>query len=431
MAQFVIFLAAFCIRAIVVFRSAVHLSADACVYDNLARQIAGDGIISFRTIMNFPLKDHPVYPFFLSFLYAAFGPNYRLIWITQAAVGSLMCVLVYCTARELLGRRTAIIAGLMAAGYPVFVKLSVMMLTEGLFIFMFVLSFWLLVKYINGLKLKYLLFSACAFGVTVLTRSVVLPFGLVVPLYLFLMNRKRLAFRANGAHQALFIAVFICTILPWSIRNYFASGGQIIPVTEATDRGLYLSFCPVDGKIFGIKSDTDPVLVEARTITSFDERRKFFMSKTREFIRNRPREVVRLEILKVAYLWSPIDWEVLGNGAARYNFGFVFILPFFIYGSVRLLRSGMQERFLLFLPILYFQALHLVYFALPRFRVGFEPMLIILAGYGLQEGYARARRKRVFAAGVIGFFLLNVLLWFFSAELKCSLRWVCQAAGLW
>jgi len=426
-----IFISSLLIRIFSIFWISASLSGDAKVYDSLAKSIIGWGGLSVQMLKNFPLKDHPVYPLFISANYYLFGESLTPVWIMQAILGSFLCILIYLITKEIFDRRIALLAGLATALYPVFIKLSIMMLSEGLFVFIFTFSFFLAVRYLKTLKLHYLIASSVMLGITALTRSVVILFPFLLSSYIFYRDRNRLAFRKNFTHQGLFILVFIGTVSLWSIRNYHVTGGQIVPVTEAPDRGLYNSFCPYKGKIFGIRPDNDPVMVEARSIQSLGERRKFFVSKTTEFIKNNPVKVIKLEFLKFLYLWSPFDWEILGNGYARYNFGFVFLLPFFIYGIFNIIYSKKAEYFILLLPIIYFQVIHLIYFALPRFRIGFEPVLIIISSLGILRLFDKSKNKKIFVTSTFLFLLTNIVFFLYSSQVKGFFRDACRLAGIW
>lgn len=409
----------------------VNLAADSLVYERLALAINNWGILSGAMLKNFPITDHPIYPLFLSLIYYAFGHSHFIVFVFQSIIGGLLSVLIYSIAMEFFGSKVAVLSGVIACLYPIFIKLPTMLLTENLFVFLFTFFILMVIKYMKKRNLYYLISAAILLGIATLTRSVAILFFPMVMLHLFLYCKNKLKLKTNIINLFTFLIVFICSILPWSIRNYHVSGGSIIPVTEASDRGLYVSFCPYKGKIFGIRPDNDPVMVEARKIESFDERRKFFFSKIVESIKNNPKNLIKLEMLKIAYLWSPFSWEILGDGEARYNFGFVFIMPFFIYGTALLLKRKRPQDLILFLPILYFQSIHLIYFSLPRFRIGFEPLLIIIAAYAIYSIYSRVLQKRLYLFALLIFLIANVVLFLNSSEAKIALREICQMIRLW
>ncbi len=59
----------------------------------------------------------PLYPYFLGLLYATFGRSLLLIKVLQILLGGLACLLIAETGRNLISRKTGLIAGLLAAFY--------------------------------------------------------------------------------------------------------------------------------------------------------------------------------------------------------------------------------------------------------------------------------------------------------------------------
>ncbi|RKY32711.1 MAG: hypothetical protein DRP74_01865 [Candidatus Omnitrophota bacterium] len=426
-----IFILSFLARLIAVFTLRSALSGDAQVYNSLGRSIADWGVFSIAMLSKFPLKDHPLYPLFIGINYTLFGENPFFICLLQSLIGAVFCILIYYIAKEYFDEKTALCSGIIAAFYPLFIKLNTMLLSENLFIFIFTFSLWLVIKFVKSSRFSFLALCGFALGLATLTRSVTILFIFLLSSYLFYHNKSYMGLKKNITYQLLFVLIFIFTILPWTIRNYYVSGGSIIPVTEAADRGLYNSFCPYKGKIFGIRPDDDPVMQEARKISSFKERRAFFFAKTLDFVKNNPGKVAKLEVLKLLYLWSPLDWEILGDGKATYNSGYVFILPFFLYGTFRLIATRKENYVLFFLPIFYFQIIHLVFFALPRFRLSFEPLLIIIGASGITYLYERSRQKKIFMAVTLIYLVFNLVLFMNSQQIKFFLRGACEKIGLW
>ncbi|RJP29003.1 MAG: hypothetical protein C4533_04195 [Candidatus Omnitrophota bacterium] len=426
-----IIIAAFFIRLIPYLWLPVNLSGDALVYNDLALDIVRWGILTPEMLAQFPLKDHPVYPAFLAAIYSLFGQNIPAIILIQSLLGALLCLVVYKTSLEYFNKRISLISAIIVCLYPVFIRLPSLLLSENIFVFLFTLTLYFAIKYVKNHRMIFLSLSSLFLGMSVLTRSVVILFAPSLSLLFFLSARKHLGLAKNFFRQIVFFILFACVIIPWSMRNYYVSGGQVIPVTEAPDRGLYNSFCPYQGKIFGIRPDNDPVMIEARSISSFKERRSFFFRKTVDFVRNNPYKTLKLEILKVLYLWSPLDWEILGNGIAVYNFGFAFLAPFFFYGIMLIFRKLSYSYLTLLMPVLYFQIIHLVYFALPRFRIGFEPSLIIVSAFGLNNVFSKVLNKKKAAIWISIYFLFNFALFHYSSQAKLIFRQVCIWLKLW
>lgn len=428
---FVIFIAAFLTRFAQVINLFPVIRGDAATYNRLGREIAYWGLFSWEMICKYPTTDHPIYPLFIGSVFSLFGVNYFALFVFQCILGSLVVILVYSVAKSIFDQKIALIAGIIAIFYPVFVKLSNTLLSEQIFVFIFLLSIRLFIQYVKTNRLVFLCLTAIALGLATLSRSVAMLFIFVLIAYLIDLKRK-VAIRLTIINLVIFLFVFIATIMPQTIRNYYVSKGNIIPVTEAPSRELYVSFSPYfNKKLFGTRPSQDPVLAEAKSIKSMSERNRFYFDKTIEAIKKHPYHVIELEFWKIIYLWSPIDWEILGCGQARYNFGFVFIFPFLIYGVTRLIKEKHKLSLILFLPIFYFQFLHLIYFGLPRFRIGFEPSLVIIAAYGIYFLHYKVKQKKMYIAGLVVFLFFNFMLFIYSAETKIVIREICRKVGLW
>ncbi|MFH1508123.1 MAG: glycosyltransferase family 39 protein [Candidatus Omnitrophota bacterium] len=429
--NFLIFISAFCVRLIILIMFRVKPSADALVYHNLAMKIKSQGIFSMEAFKQFPTSEHPIYPFFLSLMYLIFHNNNFLVLVAQVLLGSLLCVLIYYLAKEYFGHKVALVAACIAVFYPVFIKLPGMLLTENLFILFFTFSILMLAKFVKTLKWQLLFLSAVFIGATVLIRSVALLIIPILSVAIFLLLNRRKSVYKRLLYSLIFLMVSISFILPWSIRNYFVSDGSIIPVTDRGEWGLYLSFCPYKDKIFGIRSNDDPVISQALKIDSYSQRKAYLLNKTMDFIKANPIKVIKIELLKVFYLWSPFDWEILGNGYAVYNYGFMFVLPFFFIGLYLIIRNWDSRYWIILIPFFYFQLLHLVYFALPRFRIPFEPILIIISSYALCAIYAKSSRKVNLLFIIVGYFMINFAFFMYSGSTKLILKNICQLIHIW
>ncbi|MFT5696596.1 MAG: 4-amino-4-deoxy-L-arabinose transferase-like glycosyltransferase, partial [Myxococcota bacterium] len=87
-------------------------SVDPAFYHDWAMQIVGGNWLGEGVFLQGPL-----YPYLLSLLYSLTGPNLFLPRFLNCIVGSFVCVLVWHVAREVFGRRTALVASGMTAVY--------------------------------------------------------------------------------------------------------------------------------------------------------------------------------------------------------------------------------------------------------------------------------------------------------------------------
>ncbi len=185
--------------------------------------------------------------------------------------------------------------------------------------------------------------------------------------------RHPLRWRAAGA----FVAAAALTLSPWILRNALVLGAPVL--TTQGGITLYSSYRPPDGKILGVLVQDDEVRsAQARGEVEAD--RQLTATAFRLAV-SRPAETLRLALLKVAFFWVPIDWEVR-QPPGRLDPVFLFALPFAVWGAVR------ERRLLLPCCILagvtVFSA---AVYGSPRLRLPYEPLVALLAAVPLAAAW--------------------------------------------
>jgi len=430
-----IFTAAFLIRALVVINSSTQPAAympDASLFSELGLKLANaEKPLSLIASKAFPVNACPVYPIFLGILFKIFGNNLIYIKLAQCFLGALTCIIIYFIAKELFDKKIALIALLLSGFYPVFIKLSDLLFTEGLFVLVLSIAVLFLIRNLKSSSLQGLFYSGISFGFAALTRQTGLGLLLFLLPAIFYFRSKKFTFNKNLKGIFVLIAAFFLVIVPWLARTYLVSGA-VLPVSDDGGRVLYSSYAPLKGKIFGVVPQDD-VVREAEAIESAGERNAYFVRKTIELIRRDPGRLWKLEALKVAYLWSPFDWEVLKNGLATYNWFYSSFMVFSLYGLFLIFKRGKAEPsfYILILPLLYFQFVYLVFQGSPRYRIPMEPFLIILAGLGIANFYKRWSRKIVPTVIISTVFLVNFMCFLNTDSVKVYIRTILQNAGIW
>ncbi|AEH45601.1 glycosyl transferase family 39 [Thermodesulfatator indicus DSM 15286] len=228
----------------------------------------------------------PLYPAFLAGVYKVFGPeNYNAVRVIQIFLSILSGLLVYSLAKKIFHEeKVALLATGLFLFYPSLVIFNYLILTEILFIFLFLLALWLLVAGIeqlyrldgrdcfatrllrgfaprndnDGEKPRndtphpvtaseakqsrdskawiYSLLAGIFWGLASLTRSVTYPLTPFIALFLFLVspNKKQGLFAG-----ILFIFATVLTLSPWIARNYQVFG-HFIAVDTMGGLNLYM-----------------------------------------------------------------------------------------------------------------------------------------------------------------------------------------------
>ena len=370
----------------------------------------------------------PFYSFFLAVIYRIFGHSYLAVRIAQSFLGALSCVILYFIALKLINKNVALISGLLAGINISFIKSSGYLLSEVFSTFiisLLILSLAYLSLYPTFYKRVWTGFLA---GLVALTRSEMvffLPFLYAVAFSLsYFFKRISLRIFLKGGMQVLLIFFIIISL--WTFRNWRVHR-TFIPLTTATGINLYSSYCPPEGKLFGFTSD-DHTVDLSRGIHNDVEESRFLTKEAFKFIRNNPKKLPRLELLKFAFFWSVFDWEIIGNGV--YNFSFAFMLPFFIWG-IAAGRKKWQEYFLIYMPILYFQIIALLLYGSPRFRVPCEPFITIFSAMGIICFVRKFRRKAFPVILLVIFLAMNIWGYLYSPQLKDYFKCALLKSGLW
>lgn len=202
--------------------------SDMLVYDQQALSVlAGNG---------FPAtggagEHYPLYPNLIAALYGVFGHSYLAVRIGQAMLGALTCLLVVCWARRVWSdRRTAVLAGMMAACYPDLILHAGSILAETLYTFL--LTGALLVWSLSLDRRDWRWFAATGLilGLAGLTRSSVaflMPFALGFQGILLWPHWRRAI-----ASAAVLGVGFVAVWSPLLMRNQVVWGRPLVPSQE-------------------------------------------------------------------------------------------------------------------------------------------------------------------------------------------------------
>jgi hypothetical protein len=191
-----------------------------------------------------------------------------LIELAQTAISALTIGLGYASARRLFSSQAA---GLFFAAFLSFwfsfVEQPTVLFSELLYLFLFLLHFWLLLRFDASGRKRDLALSGMALGAAALTRSPALYSIAFVVLWLFVrqsvQGTRQLEPRDHRHLQASFLqpaiynlqsaiapiaVVTICclaVVLPWTARNYLLYH-HIIPVDTLGQINLWLDLDKVD-----------------------------------------------------------------------------------------------------------------------------------------------------------------------------------------
>lgn len=331
--------------------------------------LAGGGLMPGETMKAFR---PPLYPLLLAAVLRMFGFSLTGIRILQALFSTVTVVLIWLLGERLFSKRVAWISGWVSAVYPFFVFYSGFLLTETLFVFLVVLSVFLVMEIPKGGRATSLAAGA-AIGLSGLCRPTMQIY--VIPVTaLVLLSAKRFGV---GFRKAVFLALgFLLLLAPWVIRNYRVLH-RFVPGTTMSGRVFWEGNNP--------RSSGGPCRYFLPEIESLEEgeRDRAYYRATFDGIRRNPRRFLGLLGAKFVRFWNIVP------NAAEYarplyrlisisSFGL--LLPFFVLGFLLTLRD--RSLWPIHALILMFTAVHVVLLASIRYRVPLEPFVILLAVVG-------------------------------------------------
>ena len=181
----------------------------------------------------------PLWPAIIGLVYSIFGQHNLSVRLLLSLVGAGSCVLVALFARDIFGRTYGWVAGIVAAFYPALFVYDGWLNSESLFTFLSTLQLYALYRYAKGQQMRWLVVSGVALSLAALTRpNGLFLFALVVAFALIAGYKRMIAWPALLRSVLVSALIAVALILPWSVRNYLATG-YLVPV--ATGSGTILA----------------------------------------------------------------------------------------------------------------------------------------------------------------------------------------------
>jgi len=393
------------------------LMTDQRSYHFLALRLLGGHGFSFeRAWYPFTPAETPtahwsfLYSLFVAGVYALSGAHPLAVRLIQAVLGGLLLPwMVYRLAQHLFPPspslplspppRLPLLAALMAALYGYFILYAATLMTETFYIAVVLWSLERALKLADRLRAKapkkslWLLVSSLglSLGVATLLRQSVLPWVLVLFFYLlwagWRSGRLRPVVVAVGM-AGLILAAFI---LPWTVRNYLVYDDFLLLNSNA-GFAMYSAQHPSHGTSFR-EFDVAP-LPEGSWGRPEPELDRDLMRQGFQFILDEPGRYLLLSLSRVRAFfefWPTPDTGLLHNVGRTGSFGL--FLPFMLYGLILAVRRPqfVVRHALLFLFMAFYTLLHLLTWAMVRYRLPVDAVLMPLAALAVLDLVQRAQ----------------------------------------
>lgn len=338
-----------------------------------------------------------LYTLYLALMYQVFGPNPLVARLVQVvAVGVLQPYLGYLIGRRLFGEWAGLAAAALTAVYFYFIYYGATLMTEPFYITAILASLYVTILMAGSAdkhQMKWALVLGVLLGITVLLRQLYLLFVPFQLLWLLAARSKGYG-RVPLAETIVAGLLLVAMILPFTYYNYTRFNRFVLLNTNA-GYAFYVGNHPVYGTRFvPILEDYTGLIPADLNMAELDEAAldQEFLKRGIQFVVDDPVRYVLLSISRVpAYFtfWPTAESGRVSNLARVGSIGLM--LPFMLYGLFLALRRlggyGLwrQPVFLLLLFCLVYTAVHLLTWALIRYRLPVDAVLLIFAGVGVVD----------------------------------------------
>lgn len=392
---------------------------DQISYDSLAQRVVGGYGFSFAE-NHWPMTraGEPTahwsffYTGYLSFLYAVFGHEPILPRLLQSIlVGVLQTYLTYLIAEKMFSRNAGLIAAAISAFYMYFIYYSGALMTEPFYITAILGSLFLAMQLAESnsrsADIKLGLGLGVVLAIILLLRQVFLLFIPFLFLWIWVARFKRRA-GLPIVSTALAFAIIVLCILPISLYNQ-SRFGRFVLLNTNSGYAFFLGNHPIYGTQFIpiLPNETyhDMIPQEVRHLdeAALDQA---LLERGMQFVFDDPKRYILLSISRIpAYFmfWPSSDSSLVSNISRVSSFGIM--LPFMIYGLILALRKmGLEKGHylvnlftapvgLLLLFVVVYSSVHLLTWALIRYRLPVDAVLIPFAGMAVASIFEKIQRK--------------------------------------
>ncbi len=406
------------------------LVLDSRVYHLLALDIANGNFWGDEVFFRAPL-----FPYLLALTYKLFGTGGLAIKIISGALGVATALMTHAIAEIHFDRRTARIAGVIAALYPTLYFYESSLMPTALEVFTFTATIYFLSRYQLSGKNFDLIAAGLALGYGATARPTILSFLLVIPLWLWLLNRNRDL--KLWARELAFVAVPIAIIiLPITIRNYVIEP-KVVLISSQGGSNFYIgNNRHADGQTVAFPTGNrlnkydDHIWSASQQVAESETRKQLTAAEVSEYwlekgiaeVWTNPIDGIKLTLRKVylffcgeeifnntdplaqrefASVYSLFIWRKL------INFPYGLLAPLFLVGTLWLLFSR-DKRPLLLLFVWSQVVTVALFFVSSRFRQPVLPVMIIVTVWAVLQAFAaiRSRNRKPTIAAAVAFLVL-------------------------
>lgn len=394
---------------------------DQVSYDSLARRVADGYGFSFAE-NHWPMTQagEPtahwsfLYTLYLAVFYFFFGPQPLIPRLVQSViVGGLQTYIIYLIGERMFSKNVGIIAAGIIAFYIYFIYYSGALMTEPFYTTAILYSLLVAIQLSENKSkhtdIKLGIFLGIALGITVLLRQVFLLFIPFLFLWIWMARFKR-GFRLPFVSTVLALTLLLLCIAPATLYNQSRFGRFVLLNTNSGfaffwgNHPIYgTHFLPILPEELGTYQDLVPVEIRHLDEAALDQE---LLRRGLQFVIDDPKRYILLSISRIpAYFtfWPSSESGVISNLSRVGSFGIM--LPFMLYGLFLAIKRTVSEKgnpiinlfisptgLLLLFTIIY-TSIHLLTWALIRYRLPVDAALIPFAGLAIYDLYSRINKR--------------------------------------
>lgn len=389
----------FLLRLGVVLFMPFHLWLDYQTYDELGWQWATDG--GYYNGEGLTAYYPPAYPFFLSRLYLLFGHVPIMGAVANIFFGTAIVLLAYLIARKTWNESIARWTMLIMTFFPSQIFFTNLLSSEMLFTPLFLLSILLFVDVGRNVATRWPLAAAggVLLGLASLTRAISKYYLVLVILYWLMQTRN---VRRTLRLSLLALIGLAVVVTPWMIRNYYTVGSASI----CTSTGINLFIGNQPGSGMGYNRDiADQFDVNNTAMEAYID--SVTWHRAWNYIFQHPWAFLKRGVIKLGFFYA-VDFDALQHGLmgtadkSVANYCVYLSLPMEAYYLVVLglaclgiiiyftyphLRN--PAGYLLLSTILYWSAIHFLFYSIGRYRF---PIVSMLAAFAALSIFNRVKK---------------------------------------
>lgn len=325
----------------------------------------------------------PGYPLLLAplFLIAGGEPPIWAARLLSALCGTAAIAVVYWLGRQLFGGRAALIAAAITAVYPGAIVLSVVVLSEALFVPLMLLQLALWVAAWQADQRPRSLLLAGSAGLVAAAATLVRPSWLMfVPLAVLI----GVLYTPRSRHLVISVCVLLGLVvgmLPWWIRNAVVIG-HFVPTTLQVGASLYDGLSPQAtgaSEMSFVERFAEAERVDPSSTEPFEYRLdRRLREAALDWLAENPGRALELSFIKVGRIWNVWPNEAQFRAWPIRVFTLLTYVPLLVlglYGAWQYRKVGFPAA-ICWLPAVYITLLHAVFVSSVRYR---EPAMLPLA----------------------------------------------------